>query len=217
LLEAFIAALGSNFDVNIIRYPDNASWGYAELETYAREALPETGPFFILGESFSGPLAVMIASALPDRVQGLILCGSFVRNPRPALSWLAPFIRLLPVSRAPASALGYLLFDTHASAEIRPAFSDTLAQISPATLRTRLRAVMEVDVSAKFTALRLPVLYLRAAHDRTVPLAASDLVLRLNPRTVSVQIEAPHFMLQAAPEESARAVRHFVEGVRHEK
>ena len=56
LLESFVAALGPGYTVKIVRYPGDVSWGYAELENFVRADLPETGPFFILGESFSGPL-----------------------------------------------------------------------------------------------------------------------------------------------------------------
>lgn len=215
LLEAFIAALGPGFDVKVVRYPDTESAGYGELEVIARTALPQAGPFFILGESFSGPLAVTLASAFPDRVQGLILCASFVRNPRPGLSWLKPFIDLLPLSRAPAAALGYLLLGKHGSAEMRAALAETLARIAPATLRARLRAAMGADVSAGFAALGMPILYLRATHDRTVPRAASELAQQLNPRTTVTQIEAPHFLLQTAPGHAAKAVANFVEDVQN--
>ncbi|HEY5993855.1 MAG TPA: alpha/beta fold hydrolase [Gallionellaceae bacterium] len=209
LLERFIAALGPAFEVRVVRYPDEASWGYAELENVARAALPDSGPIFILGESFSGPLAVMLASERPAQIQGLILCGSFVRNPRPKLAWLKPFIRLLPVSGAARAALDFLLLGKHASAEMRMALSEALKRISPATLRSRLGEVLTVNASTRFAALDMPILYLRATRDRVVPRTASELALRLNPHTRIADIDAPHFLLQAAPTQAAAAVADF--------
>lgn len=210
LLAPFIKALGPGFDVIVVRYPDNASWGYSELEHVAQTALFETGPYFILGESFSGPLAVTLASEHANQIKGLILCASFVRNPRPALTWLKPFTSLLPVSGVAQTALSHLLLGKHASDEMRLALSEGLERISPATLRFRLRAVLTVDVSARFAALEMPILYLRATSDRTVPRAASGLAQQLNPRTRIADIDAPHFLLQSAPFQAAKAVGKFM-------
>lgn len=210
LLNPFIKSLGSGFDVKVVRYPNQESWGYAELASVAREALPEDAPFFILGESFSGPIAVMLASERPGQVKGLILCGSFVCNPRPSLAWLKPFIHLLPIFGASQGTLNTLLLGRHATDEMRQALAEALRPISPATLRHRLHEVLTVDVSARFAALDLPILYLRAKRDLTVPRSASELALKLNPRMTVADIDAPHFLLQAAPIPAANVVADFI-------
>ncbi len=210
LLGPFIKALGPGFEVTVVRYPDNSTWGYAELEHVAQTALSETGPFFILGESFSGPLAVTLASKHANQVKGLILCASFVRNPRPALTWLKFFTSLLPVSGAAQTALSHLLLGKHAYDEMRLALSEELERISPATLRFRLREVLAVDVSVRYAALDMPILYLRATSDRLVPRTASKLAQRLNPRTRIADIDAPHFLLQSASFQAAKAVNRFM-------
>ena len=215
LLQPFISALGPNFSVKIVRYPVTGPLGYAELERLASAALPEDGLFFILGESFSGPIAAAIASAFPARVQGLILCCSFVKNPRPALAWLKPVIPLVPVARAPQAVLSHLLLGGASSGAMRSALAQALAHVSAPALRARLRAVLEVDVSEKLAALDTPILYLRAAHDRVVPRGAADKIARLNPRVRIVQIDAPHFLLQAAPADAARAVADFALGAQN--
>jgi pimeloyl-[acyl-carrier protein] methyl ester esterase len=60
LFAPFVVALGHEFNVKVVRYPTTEPMGYAELEALARAALPEEGPFVILGESFSGPVAVSV-------------------------------------------------------------------------------------------------------------------------------------------------------------
>ncbi len=70
--------------------------------------------------------------------------------------------------------------------------------------------MLGVDVSAKLAAVKVPVLYLRASQDLVVPASASQLVVRLNPRTKVVELAAPHFLLQALPDESAKIVAAFV-------
>ena len=59
------------------------------------------------------------------------------------------------------------------------------------------------------SAVKVPVLYLRASQDVLVPPNAAELVVRLNSRTEVVELEAPHFLLQAAPAEAAKAVAAF--------
>jgi pimeloyl-ACP methyl ester carboxylesterase len=56
----------------------------------------------------------------------------------------------------------------------------------------------------------MPLLYLQARHDRVVPPAAAALVARLAPQTRIVDIDAPHCLLQAAPEAAAEAIIGFM-------
>src|SRR5438105_3993436 len=84
LFAPFVAALGREFNVKVVAYPTAAPLGYDELESVARAALPAEGPYVILGESFSGPIAISLAASGSPGLKGLVLCCSFVSNPRPA-------------------------------------------------------------------------------------------------------------------------------------
>ncbi|OEZ51602.1 putative aminoacrylate hydrolase RutD [Janthinobacterium sp. MP5059B] len=88
-----------------------------------------------------------------------------------------------------------------------------LAQVPPSVLRQRLRAVLETDASRSFARGTLPVLYLRARHDRLVPPANAVQILRLAPDAQLADIAAPHMLLQAAPEAAAVAVTAFLAGL----
>ena len=213
LFEPFIALLGSRFNVKVVHYPTTEPMGYPELEAVARAALPIEGPFVILGESFSGPIAISLAKSYSSQLKGLILCCSFVRNPYPLFSNLKSLVGMLPITIAPKSVLSYFLLGPFATDALRIALFHAIAQVSPSAFRARLSAVLTVDVSGKFSSLDVPVLYLRASRDRVVPRGASELIARLNPRTNIVQIEAPHFLLQTAPTASAQVVGAFVQEV----
>jgi pimeloyl-[acyl-carrier protein] methyl ester esterase len=80
--EDFAAALQPHFKPVIVRVPNDPSLGYAGREPLARAALPRDGPFLILGESRSGPIAIPICRLPSARVLGLILDVGFARNPR---------------------------------------------------------------------------------------------------------------------------------------
>jgi pimeloyl-ACP methyl ester carboxylesterase len=74
-------------------------------------------------------------------------------------------------------------------------------------------AVLAADVTAQVPMIGVPVLYLRATLDRVVPRSAADLIVRLLPHTKVADVEAPHFMLQAKPVESAAEIRAFAREV----
>jgi pimeloyl-ACP methyl ester carboxylesterase len=210
LFDPFVAEFGEEFRVKVVRYPGTEPMGYAELESLARAALPTDGPFVLLGESFSGPIAISLAASAPPQLKALVLCGTFVRNPRPLLAGLRWLVPVLPVNRAPVEWLDRALLGRFSTSALRLALAQALAQVSPAALRARLQSVLGVNVSARLRAVKVPTLYLRGADDRIVPRAALRRVLRFKPDTHIVQLEAPHFLLQAAPADAARVVRDFV-------
>lgn len=213
LFKDFVAALGGAFKVKVVSYPATGALGYPELESIAREALPSESPFVILGESFSGPIAVSLAASCSSQLKGLILCCTFVRNPRPAFNVLKPFIGLLPIAFLPLHFLIRLVLGRSYTAALCMKLTQALSQLSPSALSARLRGLLLVDVSAKLREVKVPVLYLRALQDRLVPRGASKLVSQLCPQAEVVSLDAPHFLLQALPSEAARIVAAFVHAV----
>jgi pimeloyl-ACP methyl ester carboxylesterase len=108
-----------------------------------------------------------------------------------------------------------MLLGAFSTAALRSALARAVAQVSPSVLRARLQAVLSVNVSAKLAALKVPVLYLRASHDRVVPSSASELVSQSYPNVKVVQVEGPHCLLQAAASESAQVIRGFLREVQN--
>ena len=102
LFADFLKALDLGVRTRVVPYPPDVPLGYDELEPLVRAALPAQGAFVLLGESFSGPLAIRIAARPPPGLTGLILCVTFASNPYPRLAWarrLAAFIPLKSVPR----------------------------------------------------------------------------------------------------------------------
>lgn len=213
LFGPFIAEIGSRCKVKVARYPRTEPLGYPELEAIARSALPHDGPFVILGESFSGPIAVSLAASCSSRLKGLVLCASFVRNPRPFFAGFRSLAEAFPIELVSIAGLSTFLLGRYATDDLRRDLAHAVARVSPAVIRARLKAVLTVDVTKKLSGLTIPVLYLRASHDRLVPRSAAALVAQANPRTRVVQLDGPHLLLQSAPAEAAQAVDAFVQEV----
>ncbi|APA71513.1 alpha/beta fold hydrolase [Janthinobacterium sp. 1_2014MBL_MicDiv] len=210
LFRRFDAALHAQtaMDRLSIAYPA-APLDYAALEAFVRERLPRDRPFVVLAESFSGPLGAALRADPPPGMRALILCCSFVRNPRPLLAPLRHLLGLVPFGALPGIALRQALLAPYATPALQAELADALAQVPPAVLRQRLRAVLETDASRSFARGGLPVLYLRARHDRLVPPANALQILRLAPGAQLLDIAAPHMLLQAAPQAAADAVTAF--------
>ena len=214
LFQRFDAALRAQTAIatQAIAYPA-APLDYAALEAFVRERLPRNRPFVVLAESFSGPLGAALRANPPPGMRALILCCSFVRNPRPLLAPLRHLLDLIPFGTLPGFALRQALLTPYATPPLQAELAAALAQVPPSVLRQRLRAVLETDASRSFARGSLPVLYLRARHDRLVPPANALQILHLEPGTQLVDIDAPHMLLQAAPAAAAEAVAAFLTGL----
>src|SRR5438477_10571709 len=81
LFAPLLRALGDSMESSVLQYPADEPLGYAELLPRVRAEIPRRAPFVLLGESFSGPLALMLAAEAPAGLRGVILCASFATSP----------------------------------------------------------------------------------------------------------------------------------------
>jgi len=206
LFAPFVAAYAG--PTKVVRYPPSEFLGYQELEEVVQAQLPD-GPYVLLGESFSGPLAISLAAERPHNLLALVLCASFARNPRPALGPLSPLAALLP-ARPPLRAMEFMLCGRFANPALRQLLQRALTQVAPAVLRERLKAVASVNVTSKLQRVEAPVLYLSGSEDRLVPAASGNEVRLLAKTSKLVEFTAPHFLLQCVPMEAACTIREFM-------
>ncbi|MCL2075082.1 MAG: lysophospholipase [Betaproteobacteria bacterium] len=200
-------ALGDTWDVRCVRYPGAIPLDYPALEALVMSALPKSEPYLLLGESFSGPIAISLAARAPESLRGLVLAATFARSPRPMPSFLLPIISLMPM--IPTALLGPWLLGCSNTRTLRAMLNRSLAQVAPKVLRTRLRNVMQVDVMERLRAIRVPILYLRADEDKLIPGSASEAIKAVCPSLHIEAIRAPHGLLQCAPDEAACRIRDF--------
>ena len=90
------------------------------------------------------------------------------------------------------------------------AFQAAVASVDPAVLSGRAKAALAIDVSAEVSRAQVPMLYIRATRDALIREAIIDELRALNPRVESVEVDAPHLVLQLAPDESAAAIAAFI-------
>ena len=212
LLAGFRRALDPAIRTVVVSYPPDQEIDYTGLEGIVRGQLPQDEPFVLLAESFSGPIGISIAASRPAGLCGLILVCSFARNPRPLLAALRPLVWLLPIRRAPIGLLAWPTLGRFATPALRSELAEALARVSPFVVRSRLRAVLEIDVVGLLPKVDVPILYLRASQDRLVPRSASGAFSAIA-QIRFAQVEAPHFLLQACPSAAAAHVEAFLREV----
>ncbi|MDR1996022.1 serine aminopeptidase domain-containing protein [Azonexus sp.] len=217
LFRDFAASFGPEIETIVVSYPVDAPLGYPELESIVRSHLPQNRPFFLVAESFSGPIGISIAASSPPGLLGLVLCCSFARNPVPVLAPLRPLLGIFPVSSVPTRLLGFFLLGRSSSPAHLGELANCLGLVKPSVLRARARAVLTVDVSASLPRIRVPLLYMRASEDRVVSRSCSEQIASVVPHTQIAEITAPHFLLQTLPSLAASRVASFVETVIHQR
>jgi pimeloyl-ACP methyl ester carboxylesterase len=211
LFAPLLHALGDSLQTCVIRYPTDEPLGYSDLLTRVRAELPRSGSFVLLGESFSGPLALMLAAEEPAGLCGVILCASFATSP---IRWFPrfarPLVRAALFSRQPGFVQVKALLGRYDTPELRALLLKANSAVRPSVMAARARAILAVDTLAQFKACKYPMLYMRGERDRVVRMHVVKSLLAQRPSLQVVTLPAPHLVLQAAPQESAQALREFV-------
>lgn len=207
LFEDFVSALGARSIV--VAYPPDQPLQYDDLKQLVLASLPKNEPFILLGESFSGPIGISLASELRT-VKALILVCTFARYPVRYPTFLRNLACSLPFWRVPHSIASHVLLGRFGSQRLRAQFAAANSKVAPAAWKARAQAALTVDVTGRMVSVSVPTLYLRASADRVMPRSASVSMSRLQPSLKIVDIEGPHFLLQTKPHEAASAIKDFL-------
>ena len=210
-LSEFVSALGTDYDTVVMRYP-SAMFRYEDLQTWVEARLPKDS-YALLAESFSGPIAVKIAAQRPAGLRCAVFVATFAKSPRKLPTWLAYAAKVLPIKSSLLVSLSQpLLMGRWATKGFEKHFRETLKQLPSQTIAFRLREVLSVDVAKEVEALSLPFAYFMASNDQLVPhRIALDFKIA---GAVVRQVDGPHFLLQANPEEAAKTLDEFVSTLR---
>jgi len=207
----FVDHVGAVFDsVRVLAYPTDAFLDYPALERLVRDALPKSDAFVLLGESFSGPVALSIAAAPPSNMIGLVLSTTFSRSPVPLSSPLAALMRFAPVRHVPTGLLSPLLLGRWQTPALRRALKRALSTVSLDVLRRRASAAMRIDVTPVLGRIQVPVLSLQARQDRLLAASAAQVLASAIPHLQARSIDGPHLLLQAAPRACAQSIANFM-------
>lgn len=215
LLLDFLRALPSQMQKKIPVYPRDKTLSYDDLAKLVRYICNDFEPEVILAESFSTPLAILIAAEKPKNLKAVILCVGFAASPVPGLvrwlTWvLAPVLMRFPL---PESFIRSWLVGADAPEALVAAVRKTIASVQSSVLAARLRAVLRCDVRSELGEIDVPILYLQARHDRLVQARCLDEIQRSRPDVQNSVIDGPHLLLQRETERTVRVVVEFIQSL----
>jgi pimeloyl-ACP methyl ester carboxylesterase len=208
----FVAELPAVIKPVIVRYPVDRALGYSELESLVESALPSAGPFVVLAESFSGPLALRMAARGHPRLSAVVLMGSFARSPVGRwLSSLRPVIgswcfRFAP----PAWMVRRYLTGDDAPAELVDAVRSAVAAVAPAVMANRIQEVLAVDVRSLLPAIGVPILFVAGSRDRLIARASIEDLQTVGGPFQAASLDAPHLIVETQPAAAARLLEQFI-------
>lgn len=211
LFANLIAELPTNLKAVVVRYPTATVLNYEELAALAELQIPQNTPYVLLGESFSGPIAIALAATANEELKGVILSCTFAVNPRPILSTWSFLVPSMKVTDKLLHVLSKLLMSGFKNENVHALLKATLPKISPETMRARLDAVIGVNYLTELSKINVPILYLRGKQDHLVPSSASKAIVKHAKNVSLVELDAPHLLLQIAAKKAASEISSFMQ------
>ena len=205
-----LAALPQSITATVVQYPTAGANEYSDLLTLVRGALSKTSHCYLLGWSFAGPLALMLANAEPEKIRGVILASSFVRAPRRVyahLRWAAvtPAIWAIRVGKRLPVWLSRGRND-----RLRQDKTETWERVSARMIAARVRTLLAVDARALLQSCPCPVLCLAGNKDGIVPHRNVEDMVQVRPSVSVRTIEGHHFAIYTNPSATVEAVVDFM-------
>jgi pimeloyl-[acyl-carrier protein] methyl ester esterase len=212
--EVFFAPLLNHLPASIeplvITYPTSGPNDYESLLPLVLDKIKHLESFVIMGLSFGGPLALMVASHCASQVRGVILCASFATSPRPRLAWFRFALSTPVIALTRAIRRFRLLVPGYATNEFRRAKAMTWKRVNARELAARSRSALSVDVRPQLLKCSDRLMYMVCTQDEVISRASLNQILKIAPHTQVAEIEGPHFAIFTNPAQSASCIIDFI-------
>lgn len=199
-------------DHQVIGYPATEILSYQELAKIVFSKIPTDRPYIIVAESFAGPLSLMISEMANENLKAIVLCATFLTNPRPWLSKLAPLVlHEWLVGLPPRKWMARLLITGHdAPDEMLERVFEIHKQVEAKVTINRLHEVFGVDVTGIFKRCPIPLLHLHGTRDHLILSHSTREMHKARPDVQSISVDGPHFLLQTKPGRCMKEIVRFV-------
>jgi pimeloyl-[acyl-carrier protein] methyl ester esterase len=196
LFASFLTEVSDYIEPIIIPYPNNQKLSYQELADYVYKKLPKDVEYYIIAESFSGPIGILVADRRPSGLKGLILVATFASSPFLKLSQI--FIKLLDIFGKipiPNFVINFFLLNGF-NASMAITINKLIEKTGRIILIDRVKSVLTCDVTKQLEQISIPILAIQALQDRILPMSCIDKMVISCPKMIVSKIDAPHFVLQ---------------------
>jgi len=178
----------------------------------------------LFGISEGGPMSILFASTYPDRVQALVLYGSYARRVRDADYPWAPtpeehraFLDELEQVWGGPAQVAVWAPGVAGDERFRRWWGQLLRLgASPAAARAVLEMTFEIDVRDILPAIRTPTLIIHRTGDRRIEVGGSRFMAERIPNARYVELPgSDHLVWIGDSEAVAGEIEHFLTGARH--
>lgn len=215
LFEPLMESAREHFSLLPVSYPTTKPNSYSELTSYVLAEIEKVeGEFVLVGESFSGPIALFVAEKKPPGLRGVVLVATFVTAPNYSvgkyLPWGVGFTLAKPIYKVHLA----LSRDFRAGKKysIMSSISRELQKIPPHVLKFRIQEIFTVDATKALRNCEYPLVYFRGLKDLVVPKKNLKKILSLKPSVKVVEFNTQHFLLQSKPEQAVAELKIFESG-----
>jgi len=189
--------------------PPPAPWGAADYAASVAPLCAEDGPVVVIGHSFGGKVAAVLAAREPDRVRGLVLCGVPLMRPASAPAPRTPWRH----RAARALNRAGLLSDERMEERRRRSGSEDYRAASGVMRDVLVRSLAETSSGAlrdALSAVRCPVELVWGECDTAAPVEiAEEAVALLADARLTVLPGGGHL----TPTEAPAALRAVIDGL----
>ena len=213
-MDDFAQAAPSNARVELVDLPQQLS-DYHELAAHFAQTLRLDAETVLVAESYSGPLAILLAAQF--RIAALVLCNTFARAPYPSALSRLP-LSLIARIPPPASLIRYFVIGTDASDALVNQVRAAIEHVPAKTFADRAVSALRVDATRELARCTAPILCLRGTRDHVIRKWSLNTIESAATAPVTIaKIDAPHLLLKTAPREAWRAIDAFLRSARVEK
>ena len=215
LFEQLLDVIPRTVQVMPISFPTDQVLGYRELHDYVRQKLPDANPYILIAESFSGPLAVQLASTGLYNLKALVLCATYLCRPitqiKSAMARVAN--RFVFEFQPPEWPIKHYLLGPDAPKELVQQFNSVISLVKPKVLSERVRIALEVNVREEFSRVSIPVLWISATLDNLIDWRRSERQVADKSNVCVKRVASPHLVLQRRSAEVVQCMNEFIKNL----
>src|SRR6476646_6886070 len=148
LIPLRYALLLSGLDVKIIQYPQNAEWKYVDYAAYVCEEIKKISSgdeFSIFAESFAGPIVPYVYSYFNKKIEKIIFCATFIKNPIYGARAVKLINRFVKPSSFPSLAYSISFLGLNPKSETIEVFKEIKKSVQEDVVRSRINEVLSIN------------------------------------------------------------------------
>ena len=161
------SALSKEIQSVVVRYKDEVFFDdYLETVT----ALIPDKDVILVAESFSGPIALALIARNPSRFKFVILSATFAISPFHKILRITKYLPSFVFGpyRKNKAMINTFCLNGCSNDELATKVLSVVRSLPASTTKSRLELLAGIDMRPVLSRITIPILYLRASHDRLV-------------------------------------------------